>query len=183
MMMKPIEGYEGLYSVTIDGRVWSHEKIVNSKNKSKAKKLSKWLKPSLSDRYYKICLYKNKKPNFKLIHRLVAKAFVPNHENKPQVNHLNGVKTDNRVSNLSWTTVKENDTHARETGLMDNVPQHGEKNGNSKLTQEQVHEIRRNYIPKNGIFKRKPWKKYDIGVNHYYRIIRGENWKLKEANN
>ncbi len=177
MIMKTIEGYEGLYSITTDGRVWSHEKIVNSKNKSKAKKLGKWLKPSLSDRYYKIRLYKNKVSSFKLIHRLVAQIYIPNPENKPQVNHLNGIKTDNRISNLSWCTAKENDIHAREIGLMDNSSPHGEKNGMAKLTQEQINEIRQNHIPANGIFKRKPWKKYKISTTQYYRIIRKENWK------
>ena len=70
----------------------------------------------------------------------MAHAFVPNPENKPTVNHINGIKHDNRVVNLEWNTVMENVTHAHKNGLTNIL--RGEKVGNSIATESQVLKIR-----------------------------------------
>lgn len=62
--------------------------------------------------YIRIGLMKNGKRYFFLVHRLVAETFIPNPQNKPYVNHINEIKIDNRVSNLEWTTNKENIRHS-----------------------------------------------------------------------
>ena len=94
--------------------------------------------------YARVCL--SKKTSTK-VHRLVIEAFVPNFEGKPQVNHKNGNKLDNRADNLEWATNQENQKHAIELGLWDGISkkiserQKGSSNTMSKLTEEQVIEI------------------------------------------
>lgn len=109
-LWKPVVGYEGLYEVSNLGRV-----------KSLPRKGTKGgvLTPSYSNskHYAHIPLTKNGKLRTTSLHRVVALAFIPNPENKPQVNHINGDKTNNRTDNLEWVTNKENADHARETGL------------------------------------------------------------------
>lgn len=101
----PIKGYEGLYEISSFGRV----KNVNRNS---------FLKPKLTEcGYYKVNLSKpclsGKGHILKTyaIHRLVASAFIPNPDNKKQVNHKNENKTDNHVWNLEWVTAKENVNH------------------------------------------------------------------------
>lgn len=91
--------------------------------------------------YTGITIQDNKITKKYLVHRLVAEHFIPNPENKPQVNHINGIKTDNRVTNLEWVTVEENHKHAVETGLL--TIGYGEDAPSGKLTNDQATTIRK----------------------------------------
>lgn len=114
---KTIEAYKH-YTVNELGQVSSKDRmIVTIDGKSYFRK-GKLLKPKKhKDGYLFVTLTKEKiKKNF-YVHRLVAEAFIPNPENKPQVNHINGNKTDNTISNLEWVTNAENSRHAYNNGL------------------------------------------------------------------
>lgn len=102
---KDIEGYEGLYQVSNLGRV-----------KSKLRK-GRILKPINTKKYYSVILCKNSTTKEIYVHRLVAYAFIPNPQNKPFINHIDGNKQNNYVENLEWCTQSENCRHAYKIGL------------------------------------------------------------------
>ena len=94
---RAVEGYPG-YEVSNLGRVRKNGKLTSSHRTRKG--------------YWQTNLYKRRKQTLHYIHRLVAIAFIPNPENKPTVNHIDGDKNNNRVSNLEWATYLENNLHA-----------------------------------------------------------------------
>ncbi len=118
---KDIEGFEGKYMISDHGRIKSLTDY-----KGRARELIR--KPRIAKNgYYYVNLFKKSKCKSKKPHRLVAEAFIHNPFKKETVNHINGIKTDNRVENLEWATQKENSEHAYRTKLA--IPTIGERNG------------------------------------------------------
>jgi hypothetical protein len=106
--MKDIIGYEGIYLAHEDGKIWSNI-------------YKRFLTPSINTNgYVQIKLWKDGKYKYTSVHRAIATAFIPNPDNKKEVNHINGIKHDNRVENLEWTTRSENIQHAANSGLWEN---------------------------------------------------------------
>lgn len=160
---KEIEGHDGFYEISNYGRVKSW-KAGNGSGKRRSE--PKLLKTVLNNSgYYSV--------HFDFIHRLVAIHFVPNPDNKPEVNHKDGKKANNFYLNLEWCTRSENNIHAFKNKL--STPTRGEISGMSKLTKEDVLKIRAMYKTGNytcaelgDLFK--------VRDSHVSRIIRRKRW-------
>lgn len=114
---KDIEGYEGLYRVSNLGRVLS-VRFGPKTNSVPIKPAPRIMRQSRSSSgYLHVQLYKDGESSTKLVHILVARTFIPNPENKREVNHLDGDKSNNCVDNLEWSTRSENQRHAIKMGL------------------------------------------------------------------
>lgn len=105
---KPVKGFEGYYEINRLGCIRSVGRYVNGgNNKRYLKPRNK--KPTLNSYgYYRVLLHKGNKAKTVYIHRALMEAFVPNPSNKPCVDHINTIRTDNRLENLRWVTYSEN---------------------------------------------------------------------------
>ena len=124
--------------------------------------------------YFRVNLWKNGIVKTHRIHRLVALAFIPNMFGKRTVNHIDGIKTNNHVENLEWATDKENNQHAWGNGLQ--KPKKGIKNGNSKLSEKEVLEIRCLYATDNYI-QRGLGKMFGVSRQLISDIVNRKLWK------
>lgn len=117
---KDIEGYDGLYQVSNHARVRSIDRCIKCSDGKTRRLKGMLLSPgpnSWNRHYLTVNLSKCGKIKPHMVHRLVADAFIPNPDNKPEVNHIDGNKKNNEVSNLEWVTHQENMKHASESGL------------------------------------------------------------------
>lgn len=168
---KDIVNYEGLYQVSNLGNVRSLS--FGARNIRKSNKI-KLLKQSPTNcGYLKVQLYKNGYKMF-YVHRLVAIAFLPNPENKKQINHIDGNKQNNNVLNLEWSSASDNQKHAIRHGLRTPSPMIGRKGG--------LHPTSRPILQfdKNGTFIKR-WCSISEATE-YYNFGRSDIWRCLSGN-
>lgn len=109
---KDVEGYEGLYQISNLGNVKSLDRYVKQKDNKIKHIKEKMLTSHDNNRgYLAVNLSKDGKTKTHTVHRLIATAFIPNPENKPCIDHINAIRTDNRIENLRWATYSENNSN------------------------------------------------------------------------
>jgi len=172
---KSIPGHEG-YEVSNHGRVRSIDRVISKTvmgKEVKQPRLGRLL--TLGSHRKGYLVVKTKGGKFSKVHRLVAMAFVDGDQNL-QVNHKNGIKTDNRVTNLEWVTAKQNTQHAVKTGQF--IPPFGESNGNSKLNNDIVVKIRSNRT----LSRKDLCHLYNVTLSTINKVINNTSWKHVKSN-
>lgn len=161
---KDAVGYEGVYLVSNMGNIKKVGSAVN-------------INPTLTESgYLRVCMCVKGRQKTTSVHRLVALAFINNPESKSEVNHINGVKNDNRVENLEWCTRSENMFHAIKTGLCNFGSISGSNSKWSKLTEKDVTEIVV-MLFKGGLKYSEIAKKYGVNYTVISKIHRKIIWR------
>ena len=161
MKWKPVVGFETVYEVSRLGEVRRKGSSENRKKQLTHKG------------YFKVFLYDGDTKRAEFVHRIVARAWIPNPDQKPNINHKNGIKTDNRAKNLEWCTTLENNGHAKELKLY--KPLRGSEHGNAALTEEIVLEMRR--LRSQGYTYQSIAELYSVDTNTARRAINKMTWK------
>lgn len=169
---KDIKNYEGIYQVSNKGQVRSlnRKEKCNLNDKFFIRKGKILNQTPNTNGYLRVFLSKNNKVITRYVHRLVAQTFLKQTSDKNHVNHLNGIKEDNSVSNLEWCTQLENNKHGFSTGLL----KHGAQSNLSVLNKKEVFEIID--LSKEGHKIKNIAKKYGVHPCTITRILRGKSW-------
>jgi hypothetical protein len=172
-VFKPVVGYEGYYEVSNFGNVYSVDReILTIRGFFEKRKRRKMNFMYAKAGYVCVCLSRDNKNNRTFVHRLVAMAFIPNPENKPQVNHKDLNKANNRVDNLEWNTALENNKHAQ----LNKANSFGESHYRAKLTEEIVKEIR--YIYRSQLYSFADLAAiYGVSAHTMRSLIIGKIWR------
>jgi hypothetical protein len=174
---KDIIGYEGYYQVSNLGRVKSLDRIIPHKSHITQRIKGRILKGKVikAGGYLAVSISKHNKGGWVKVHQLVAKTFIPNPENKLEIDHINTIPIDNRVENLRWVTRTENANNVL-TRRKNSISSKNKK-CNVKLTQEQIKEIKKLLAENNyrGI-QTMLAKKFNISIAQINRIKLGKIW-------
>ncbi len=183
---KEIPDTNGFYSASNLGRIKSNDRIITTTHNKprqlfiKGKILSQGNSISKSNvKYKKVVLVLDLIAKTNSVHRLVAKTFISNPENKPSINHIDGDGSNNCIDNLEWCTQSENLIHCYQ--VLKRLTAKCDKNGNSKLTREQVLEIRKIAEERGKYYGRKELAlKYNVSEGTIKEIItrRRNRWDL-----
>lgn len=166
---RSVVGYEGLYEVSDHGRVRRLGRRASKRGGATV------LAACHSRRYVCVCLCAANVSHTVNVHRLVASAFIANPDQRPEVNHKDGNKHNNRADNLEWVTKAENEAHAMLTGLKAIV--RGSQNGQSLLNEETVLEARRRYARKETTLTAMA-KEYGVSVPCLSEAVSGKHkWR------
>lgn len=178
---KDINGYEGYYQVSNLGNVKSLNRVITMKDGRK-KTLKERSIPinKFTNGYLYVKLYKDSKCFHFSIHRLIAIHFLDGYsELKNEINHKDGNKENNSIDNLEWCSRSENVKHAFSTGLRVGIGKIGQENNSSKLTNEQVLEIK---SLKGKMTGNKVAKKYSVSHPVIYSIWNNKTWTHIQPN-
>lgn len=171
---RDISGFKGLYEISNYGRVRSLRKKIKWKGTLRTMP-ERILKLRHAGKYYRIVLYKNGKREDLSLGRLVAKTFVPNPENKPEVNHEDRDTSNNRADNLTWMTPSENVQHSFRVGTRKMIQ--GEEHRWSKLTNKEVVKIRKLKEENPKLSYAELGRRYDVTPEAISRIVKHVSWK------
>ena len=168
-----VEGYEGIYQVSNNGNVRSLDRVIKRKNGNKRAINGKLLTHTRHrSGYYYVRLGTKGNQKHHYVQRLVATAFIPNPHSKPQVNHINGVKTDNNVCNLEWVTPLENMAHAFTEGLA----AYGERQGRARLDTTKVLNIKA-LLEESNLSLKEIGNIYGVNYRTIFNIKAGNTWR------
>jgi len=173
VVWKDIKGYEGHYQVSSDGRVRSLDRVVITKRGFPKPYKSRELVQSINNGYLQLNLHLSGKSSPKLVHHLVAFTFIGERPKGMEINHINGIKTDNRVSNLEYVTPKENTRHAINMGLV--IRPKGEQSSAHKLKDADVLTVKKRLA--NGELAGRIAKDYGLDTTTIRAIKIGQTWK------
>lgn len=157
-----ISGYEGRYWITKQGEIINRKGICLVSTKDK-------------HGYLRVSLHKPRSQKTHFVHRLVCDAYLPNPDNKPMVNHINGVRHDNRLENLEWCTAKENIQHSFRNGRIgksikgENCPQHILKEADIPTIRKLLSDGKKSLREIGEIYK--------VSPNTIYSVKSGKNWR------